>query len=600
MPTASHTKSWPRFLRQRADRWRQFREQSPLARLVEHFLVRLSRGGSADAASSEFELGAGALLGLLAAPGAFQCFLLLDKYSSFLNWLRGRAHANLFVTSVPDKYQFIALAMAVTGIVTVLKWDKILPDSQDYLNLAPLPIRPRRILLANAIAIAIAVIVFVVDVNGLPALLFPLFVTSAAQASSAALLQFCAVHAACVMLAALFTFCAVFALLGALGAVLPREAFRACSSWVRGALLVAFIMLLLSGFAGAALAGEVLAHTDSPLRYLPSLWFLGLYQRWQQAGPERLAELAPWALWGSAAAFATMTAAYGLSYRRRFAASLESGRAPSEQRIFALVVAALDLFAARAAGFPRACHRFAVRALLRNEAHRLCIAVALGLGYLLAFQTASETLAAASRRDFSPELPLLEAPLIAAYLLILGLRLAFDVPAGVPANWIFRLTVDARESETLGVARRVILSFLTPLVLLPALAFGVWRWGVVTGAVQTLYVLAWCVCLLEILLAGYRKVPLTCPLPGFRDNLLMLCLVQFLGFEFFTRFGAAMERWMFADPVRFALLPAAMLWGGWWNRGRIRDAREAGELEEGLTFENIHRPAVERMDLSSG
>jgi hypothetical protein len=603
MPTASRTISLPRFLRQPVKSFREWREhvtERPLARLVEHFLTRLARGGG-DAASTEFELGVGALLGLLAAPGAFQCFLLLDKYSTFLNWYRGHLGDNLYLKSIPDKYEFIALAMAVTGIVTVLKWDKILPDSQDYLNLAPLPIRPRRILLANAIAIAIAVVIFVVDVNGLPAILFPMFVAASSPTGSVALLSFSAVHAGCVMLSALFTFFAVFALLGALGAVLPRETFRACSSWLRGAFLVAFIMLLLSGFAGAALARSVVLHPDSLLRYLPSLWFLGLYQSWQHAGPARLTILAPLALWSSAAAFVLMVAAYGLSYRRRFAASLESGRAPSEQRIFKVVVAGLDLFAERAEGFPRACHRFVVRAILRNEAHRLAIAVALGLGYLLAFQSAAETLSAGENgRDFLPEFPLLQAPLIAAYLLILGLRLAFEIPAGVPANWVFRVTVHARENETLGVARRVILSFVTPLVLLPSLALAVWRWGLVIGVVQTLYVFALCVCLVEILLAGYRKVPLTCPMPGFRDNLLMLCLVQFLGFELFTRFGAGLERWMFAEPARFALLPAAMLWGRWWNRKRIREAREAGELEEGLTFENIHRPAVEGMNLSSG
>jgi hypothetical protein len=104
-------------------------------------------------------------------------------------------------------------------------------------------------------------------------------------------------------------------------------------------------------------------------------------------------------------------------------------------------------------------------------------------------------------------------------------------------------------------------------------------------------------CLVELQLAGYRKIPLTCPTPGFRDRLPMLCLVQFLGFELFTRGGAAMELWMLAAPLRFLLLPLAML-GAWlWNRRRLRDAREAGELEEGLTFENVRIPAVERLNL---
>ncbi len=514
--------------------------------------------------------------------------------------MRGHLRQNLYVTSIPDKYEFIALAMAVTGIVTVLKWDKILPDSQDYLNLAPAAGAAAKYSAGERGGDCDCGDCLLGGCERAPRVVVPAVrVGRGRKPLRRASCSSPRRTAACVMLASLFTFCAVFALLGALGAVLPRQMFRTVSPWARGFFLVAFIMLLISGFAGTALIGEALLKPNSPLRYVPSLWFLGLYQSMQHVGPSRLAAMAPMALWGSAAAFFAMVAAYGLSYRRRFAASLESFRSPGEQRIFALMVAGLDLFAERTAGFPRACHRFVVRAILRNESHRLSIAVALGLGYFLAFQSASETLTAGAKgRDLLPEGPVLQAPLIAAYLLILGLRLAFDLPAGVPANWVFRSILDSRENETVGVARRVILSFLTPLVLLPSLALSVWRWGIVTGVVQTLYVLAVSLCLIEILIAGYRKVPLTCPTPGFRDNLLMLCLMLLLGFELFTRLGAATERWMFDEPWRFPLLPAAMLGGWWWNRRRIREAREAGELEEGLTFENIRRPVVERMDLS--
>jgi hypothetical protein len=38
--------------------------------------------------------------------------------------------------------------------------------------------------------------------------------------------------------------------------------------------------------------------------------------------------------------------------------------------------------------------------------------------------------------------------------------------------------------------------------------------------------------------------------------------------------------------------------GAWfWNLRRIADAREAGELEESLTFENVPPPVIERLDL---
>src|ERR1035438_7711476 len=117
----------------------------PFVRLVVHFLNRLLRGDRD--ADSEFELGLGPLLGLLAAPGAFCSILLFQKYSSLHDWIMHRPPRDVYVYSIPDKYFFICLGMAVAAVVTALKWDKILPDAQDYLNLAPLPLRPRSILL---------------------------------------------------------------------------------------------------------------------------------------------------------------------------------------------------------------------------------------------------------------------------------------------------------------------------------------------------------------------------------------------------------------------------------------------------------------------
>ena len=266
--------------------------------------------------------------------------------------------------------------------------------------------------------------------------------------------------------------------------------------------------------------------------------------------------------------------AYALSYRRRFAGVLESEKRPSDQRFLRIILRIFDAFAPKTAGFPRAAHVFIVRALFRNETHRLVIAVALGLGWMAG------------------------SSLAAAYLLILGLRIAFELPAGRPANWVFRATLDPQQNEPAGVSRRVMLSFLGPLVLLPSFAVAMWQDGVVWAAIHTLFVLALSMILIELLLSGYRKVPLTCPMPGFREHFLMLCLIQFVGFELFTRVGDGLERWMFAAPWRFLFVPLAM-WAAWrWNQRRLADAREAGELEEGLMFENAAVTTVTRMDLS--
>src|ERR1051326_2371098 len=181
---------------------------------------------------------------------------------------------------------------------------------------------------------------------------------------------------------------------------------------------------------------------------------------------------------------------------------------------------------------------------------------------------------------------LLRAPLAAAYLLILGLRVAFEIPAAVPAGWIFRAVLDPRENETGGPARQVMLGFLALFVLLPCFALSVWRWNWGAAALQTACVLAFSVCLMEVMLAGYRKIPLTCPLPGFRDHFLLLCLAQVLGFELFTWAGTTLARLILARPPLFLLVPTVMFAAWLWNQFRRQEAREAGELDPGLTFEN--------------
>jgi hypothetical protein len=119
----------------------------------------------------------------------------------------------------------------------------------------------------------------------------------------------------------------------------------------------------------------------------------------------------------------------------------------------------------------------------------------------------------------------------------------------------------------------------------------------VAGLLETAFVLAVSLCLMEMLLNGYRKIPLTCPVPGFRDDLPLACLVLFLGFEIFTRFGAGLARVILDEPLLFVLVPAGMAAAWFWKRMRLKDALEAGEVELGLTFENFRAPVVERLNL---
>src|SRR5262249_51271814 len=153
-----------------------------------------------------------------------------------------------------------------------------------------------------------------------------------------AFVPFALVHAGMVILASVFSIASMFAILGAFSAVLPRETFRAWSPWLRGFLLLVLIALLIGGFAGAPTLNELGGHPDPPLRFLPPVWFLGLYQIAQHRPTPLFTQVGPWALTAFAIVLAIVAVTYALSYRRRFAGVLEGGPRPSDQRLLTAVL----------------------------------------------------------------------------------------------------------------------------------------------------------------------------------------------------------------------------------------------------------------------
>jgi len=131
-------------------------KQRPFGRLVQLFVARIFRGGG-DSDGEGLDLGVGLVLTLLAMPGGFVSLFLLDKYGSFLQWLRGVKDFDALLVAFPDEYFFIVLSMTVTGAVTVWRWDSIFPDRRDYMNLVHLPISTRTIFSANLVAVLLIV-----------------------------------------------------------------------------------------------------------------------------------------------------------------------------------------------------------------------------------------------------------------------------------------------------------------------------------------------------------------------------------------------------------------------------------------------------------
>jgi hypothetical protein len=571
----SRLRSWTRW-----DAWRR----RPFIRLVEHFAAGITRPDN-NSEVTGIEIGGGALLGLLAAPGGIVCLLLLDKYSSFIQgYFHGR-RIDIYLESIPDKYFLLSLSMAVTGIITVLKWDKILPDRQDYLNLAPLPITQRAMFFANSAAVLLAVAALTLAVNAGSILGFPVVVT-ANEISIGVFFRFAAVHALCVLLASVFTFCAIFSLMGTLMTVLPASIFSRISLWVRGAIVTVLIGALATGFAGEDIVRYLHKHPDSAVRFLPTVWYLGLYQVLQGRETAELVRAASQALWNAGAAIVLAMIVYPLSYQRALLGTIGRSRGVVTRRGAGMPIPYVPSWSP----FDRACYGFALRTLFRSDIHCLCVAAFLSVGVILGLQT----LMYAHTRipDPLPGVRLLSVPLIVAYLLICGLRLAFELPAGLSANWIFRTMLEGCEHASARVARNVMVTFLVPLVVIPcAVLYSIW-WGAWIGVLHAGYVFLVSLALIEVFVFGYRKIPFTAPLPAMQNHMLLVCLVQFLGLLAFSRIGAAVERSLMESPTEVLLVPCAVA-GAWlWKR------RHAQGVDRRLLFEDVVEPEVQGLQLS--
>ena len=223
----------------------QQREQ--FKRLVRHTIERVMNGGDE---SGELDFGIGAMLALLAIPGAFASV----------------------AASLSDEYFFIVLAMVASGAVAVWKWDSLMPDRRDYVNLAPLPIPAKHILYANLAALLLVAAVLDFDVNAASSVLFPL-VAVGSHSSFGYLALFFVTHLFSVFLASMFGFFIVLAILGLMMVMLPYRVFRRCSIYVRCGMVAVLMVVLSTNFEMSA----IVQHPSPALRplvhLLPPVWF---------------------------------------------------------------------------------------------------------------------------------------------------------------------------------------------------------------------------------------------------------------------------------------------------------------------------------------
>src|SRR5947209_2220470 len=136
-----------------------------------------------------------------------------------------------------DMLSFIAVAMAITALLTALEWQSLFPSLRDSLALAGFPVTPRQIFLSKSAALLVVFAAFVLALTGLPALLFAAVISGPWQESPSITANvagnFAALAGACA-----FAFFSLLALQGILLNVLPGRLFTRVSL---GAQAVIFI-----------------------------------------------------------------------------------------------------------------------------------------------------------------------------------------------------------------------------------------------------------------------------------------------------------------------------------------------------------------------
>ena len=528
-------------------RWQAF-SRTPFGCLLRLCVTRMFHGGG-EPGAGELDLGVGVFVIMLAMPGILVSLLMFEKYGSLIRFLRGNPIFDPYTATVPDEYFFLVLSLTVTGAAALWRWDALFLDRRDYTNLAPLPLSLRAIFFANLSAIVALAALFTIVVNAASLVLFPMAVVGS-QNSFAVWIRFTLGHAAAVFTASAFSFFAVFALAGILMALLPAALLRRVSHAARFLLAVVLLALIASSFTVPYLLTQIRVPTAHKIALLPPVSFLGLARTvWLQSADPFAVRMSEAAL--SAVGITVLVAfgAYALSFRRSFLRIPETADAGPLPRLRHSISPLAPLHETILRNAPqRACYHFVARTLLRSDGHLQILLSFAALGLVLC----AERLSSAPNLHSlvtgqTPSAEFLSVPFILAFCVIVGIRFAFELPADLRANWIFRYWLDPSQQDARPIARRVLLLFTLPWLAPAALLSVLFFWGWTVALLHAAILIACTILLVETVLIRFRKIPFTCSYPAFQSHSGLIFVAYLFGFLFFTDYFPQMEHWSLLD-----------------------------------------------------
>ena len=316
------------------------------------------------------------------------------------------------------------------------------------------------------------------------------------------------------MLAAgVFTFCCVLGIQGFAAQLLPRRWFLRTSAFLQ---LGVFCLLVCGYFLQRSPAYVLVSGSRQPwVSWIPSYWFVGLYQQLSGSLHPALAPFARRAWAGLAVAICASAGAYAASYLRTLRKIVEEPDiAPGLRSVW------LPRFRG---SFESAIAQFSIRSLLRSRQHRMIFAFYLGVGFAFAilFLAAPPSVSGSASVDpwHRPSVPILASTILLMGFWVVGARVVVALPLELRGNWIFRVMPFGAGRQCLGARRRslFVLSVFPVWLLSAAFLFSLWPWRPAAVHLAALAFLG--IILAEFAIDGAQKIPFTCSyLPG-KSNL---------------------------------------------------------------------------------
>ena len=534
---------------------------------------------------------------LVTAPGQ-AATALIGAVAVFLPWfpvvagpLREKyAHFNRLPFPGPyreivraDELWLITLMASAVGLLATVRWQSLFPGLRDYHALGSLPLRTRQIFLAKLLALLLVATGAIVVLNALPSLVFP--AVSAGRWALRPLGARVAAHFLSSAAVCYFAFFALTALQGLLLIVLHPRRFALVTGYVQGFLAAAMVLLMVLSFSIQPQIANA-ALRPAAARWLPPVWFLGLYQVLAGDTDPAMHALACTAQAALAVAVVLVLFAYLAGYRRHRELLVEGGASPARDRRWGVAILVWLVPQPRR----QAVTAFMLKTLADSSRHRVILMGYGGFALALAFSGMAGITGTVERgRAAAAGFVYVHVTLLVC--LLAGLRQVFSLPMELHANWIFRLTESEGRLEWLhAVDHFVLLTGALAIIVIPfPVEAALLGWRALAEVIQctALGLLGY-----EWLFASWEKLPFTCSHLPAKTPPWMLALRLFALLGFLPMVTGILLISLY-NPVAFCVVLALLLAA--WTR--VRAARREGWGDLRLKYEEAPDPAIHGLNL---